>query len=175
MCSSDLLNFDMTYQPLSYFRSVFSPVIGNGTFISNSIFPTIGYKASSELEMNEARKEYGLPPKPSMASVNDSAALMNTYISKDADWIRFEATVSTEEGQVAIAPGYLQRDWEKDGRHYFSYKMDSPILNFYSFLSADYQVRRDQWNNVNIEIYYQKGHEFNLDRMIRSKIGRAHV
>ena len=118
--------------------------------------------------MNEARKEYGLPPKPRTAAVYDSAALMNTYISKDADWIRFEATVSTDEGQTAIAPGYLQKEWKKDGRQYFSYKMDSPILNFYSFLSARYQVKRDRWQDVNIEIYYQKGHEFNLDRMIRS-------
>ena len=162
------LDFDLSYQPLSYFRSVSSPVVENGTFLSNTIFPTIGYKESSELDMNEARKEYGLPPKPRTAAVYDSAALMNTYISKDADWIRFEATVSTDEGQTAIAPGYLQKEWKKDGRQYFSYKMDSPILNFYSFLSARYQVKRDRWQDVNIEIYYQKGHEFNLDRMIRS-------
>jgi ABC-2 type transport system permease protein len=52
--------------------------------------------------------------------------------------------------------------------------MDAPILNFYSFLSADYQVKRDKWVNpqdksnvVNIEIYYNKGHEYNLDRMIK--------
>ena len=161
-------DFDLTYRPLSHYRSVFSPVVRNGTFLNNTNFPTLGYNESSELFMNEARKEYGLPPKPRMAPVYDSAALMNTYISKDADWIRFEATVSTDEGQTAIAPGYLQKEWKKDGRHYFSYKMDSPILNFYSFLSARYQVKRDHWHEVNIEIYYQKGHEFNLDRMIRS-------
>ncbi|CAF3957173.1 unnamed protein product, partial [Rotaria sp. Silwood1] len=77
-----------------------------------------------------------------MAKVTDSAARMNNYISNDADWIRFETTVSTDEGQIAIAPGYLQKDWVKDGRHYYTYKMDSPILNFYSFLSAAYLHRQ---------------------------------
>lgn len=162
------LRFDISYRPVSHYWSASSPVAGNGTFLSNTIFPTIGYNESAELSMNEARKEYGLPPRPRMAAVDDSAALMNTYISKDADWIRFEATLSTREGQLAVAPGYLQKEWKQGGRHYFQYKMDSPILNFYSFLSAAYSVKKDRWKDVNIEIYYQKGHEFNLDRMIRS-------
>jgi aminopeptidase N len=53
--------------------------------------------------------------------------------------------------------------------------MDAKILNFYSFLSADYQVKKDVWQaqdtsrkEVNIEIYYHKGHEYNLERMIKS-------
>jgi aminopeptidase N len=49
--------------------------------------------------------------------------------------------------------------------------MDAPILNFYSFLSARYAVRRDHWRgpdgrDVAIEIYYHPGHEYNLDRMV---------
>src|ERR1700761_5447231 len=50
-------------------------------------------------------------------------------------------------------------------RRYFHYKMDSKILNFYSFLSARYLVKKEKWNDVNLEIYYQKGHEYNLDDM----------
>jgi aminopeptidase N len=48
--------------------------------------------------------------------------------------------------------------------------MDAPILNFYSFLSARYQVKRDRWQGadgeVTIEIYHHPGHEYNVDRMI---------
>src|SRR5690606_24651208 len=54
------------------------------------------------------------------------------------------------------------------GRRYFHYQMDAPILNYYSFLSARYEVRRDRWNDVAIEIFYHPGHEYNLDRMIES-------
>ena len=97
----------------------------------------------------------------------DTTAYANTYISRDSDWIRFEATVSTVPNQIAIAPGYLQKEWTDKGRRYFHYKMDAPILNFYSFLSAGYQVKKDKWKGVNLEIYYHKGHEYNLDRMMK--------
>jgi ABC-2 type transport system permease protein len=166
---NDSINFefDVWYKPLSYFDKANSPIVGNGTFISNNYFPSLGYEENAELGENKAREEYKLKPKARMAKVTDSAARMNNYISNDADWIRFETTVSTDEGQTAIAPGYLQKEWSKDGRHYFTYKMDSPILNFYSFLSAKYDVKKDKWNDVNIEIYYNKGHEYNIDRMIK--------
>ncbi len=86
----------------------------------------------------------------------------------DADWINFEATVSTSPDQIAIAPGYLQKEWMEKGRRYFQYKMDAPILNIYSFQSGRYAVKRDRWNNVNLEIYYQPGHEFDIDTMMES-------
>ncbi|MBL8973760.1 MAG: hypothetical protein JNK56_24435, partial [Myxococcales bacterium] len=92
----------------------------------------------------------------------------NTYIATDADWIDFEASVCTAPDQIAIAPGYLQREWQQDGRRCFAYKMDSKILPFFSFLSARYAVLRDKWNDVNIEIYYQPGHEYNLARMVEA-------
>jgi ABC-2 type transport system permease protein len=165
---SMLFNFEMAYRPNGLFDRSGSQVVGNGTFINSSLLPTIGYNESGELSQNRARKEYGLPDKPRMADLDDSAARMNNYLSRDADWIRFEATVSTKEGQTAIAPGYLVSEWKKDGRHYFQYRMDSPILHFFSFLSADYTVRKDRWKDIAIEVYYQKGHEFNIDRMIGS-------
>lgn len=162
-------DFDMTYRPLGFEdRGTETEVVYNGTFFNNLAFPSIGYNPDAELSANAARTKYGLPPKPRMAAINDSAARQNTYISRDADWIRFETTVSTSEDQVAIAPGYLQKEWRKDGRRYFHYKMDSPILNFYAYLSAAYQVRKDNWNDVKIEIYYHKGHEYNLNRMVKS-------
>jgi aminopeptidase N len=44
--------------------------------------------------------------------------------------------------------------------------MDAPILNFFAVQSARYAVRKDRWHDVAIEVYYQPGHEYNLDRMI---------
>jgi aminopeptidase N len=87
-------------------------------------------------------------------------------LATDADFIAFEATVSTEPDQWAIAPGYLQREWMENCRRHFAYRMDSPILDFFAFQSARYAVRKNRWNDVAIEIYYQPGHEYNLDRMI---------
>ncbi|OSY87280.1 membrane protein [Tenacibaculum holothuriorum] len=161
------LNFTVKNKENTFFRKN-SPVRYNGTFINNfQLFPRFGYQDGSELTDNKTRKKYGLPKNDLKPHPSDSTALGNTYISKDADWIDFEATVSTSEDQIAIAPGYLQKEWIKDGRRYFHYKMDSKILNFYAFNSAKYQVKKDKWNDVNLEIYYQKGHEYNLDRMMK--------
>lgn len=145
-----------------------SPVLANGTFLNNSRFPSLGYNENVELVDNDVRKKYGLPERDRMADPTDSLALRNNYISNDADWIGFEAVVSTSDDQIALAPGYLQRQWSEAGRTYFHYKMDQPILNFYAFNSAKYEVMRDRHEHINLEIYYHKGHEYNLDRMMES-------
>lgn len=145
-----------------------SPVLGNGTFLNNSLFPSLGYVEGMELVDNDVRKKYDLPERDRMADPTDSLALRNNYISNDADWIGFEAVVSTSEDQIAIAPGYLQRQWSEGGRTYFHYKMDQPILNFYAFNSARYEVMRERHDDINLEIYYHKGHEYNLERMMES-------
>lgn len=161
--------FQYKFQPKGFANSdTETDVVGNGSFFNSNNLPGLGYDSNTELSENDARKKYGLKPKPRLAKVNDQKARMNNFISNDADWIRFNTQISTDENQIAIAPGYLQKEWNSNGRRYFTYKMDSPILNFYAFLSADYQVKKSKWKNVNIEIYYQKGHEYNVDRMISS-------
>src|SRR5579872_2279879 len=141
----------------------------NGTFVNNFTFlPTIGYTRRLELSDNTERKKHGLGYRATSNPIADTAAYQFNDLTHDADFITFDATVSTVPDQVAIAPGYLQKEWTENGRRYFHYKMDSKILNFYSFLSARYEVKKETWNNVNLEIYYNKGHEFNLNRMFNS-------
>ncbi|MEM6700542.1 MAG: M1 family aminopeptidase, partial [Bacteroidota bacterium] len=74
----------------------------------------------------------------------------------------------TSTDQIAIAPGALIKDWEEDGRRYFEYELDKPVLNFYMFMSADYEVQRAKWKDVDLEVYYHKGHEYNVDKMLKS-------
>jgi len=145
-----------------------SPIRENGTFINNfQMFPSLGYSTQGELTDNKTRKKYDLPPNDLRPHPSDSTALGDTYISKDSDWIDFEATVSTSKDQIAIAPGYLQKEWTEDDRRYFHYKMDSKILNFYAFNSARYEVKKEIHNGISLEIYYHKPHTFNLDRMMK--------
>ena len=139
----------------------------NGTFFSNGSFPRIGYQPGLELSDEKDRKKHGVKDKERMAERDDPKGLANSYISHDADWIRFDATVSTSMDQIAIAPGRLDKEWTDNSRRYFHYTVDQPVINFFSFLSARYSVKKAQWNDVAIEIDYQKGHEYNLDRMIK--------
>lgn len=161
------LTFTVHNKPNTFLKS-HSPVRKNGTFINNfEVYPALGYSSGGELTDDKTREKYNLVKNELKPHPSDSTALGDTYISKDSDWIDFEATVSTAKDQIAIAPGYLQKEWIEDGRKYYHYKMDSKILNFYAFNSAKYEVKKDKWNDVNLEIYYLKGHEFNLDRMFK--------
>ena len=152
-------------------------IVQNGTFFTNEYFPGIGYDEHYELKNDDKRKENGLQPTERMRAQNDPAGRRQSVFGDDADQIRFAMTISTTPDQTAIAPGYLQKEWTQTGpegkpRRYFSYRMDSPIANFYSIVSARYLVKKELYtgrtgNPVNLEIYYHPGHTHNLDRMMR--------
>lgn len=154
-------------------QSADNSIVRNGTFFNSfSYMPHFGYQPGGELADPNTRRDKGLPERPRMAKIDDMEARGNTYLSTDSDWVTFKATVSTSPEQIAVAPGYLQREWTEDGRRYFAYEMDSKILNFWSVLSADYQVKRDAWQPkgggepVAIEIFYDEAHPYNVDKMI---------
>ncbi|HEX4810716.1 MAG TPA: M1 family aminopeptidase, partial [Bryobacteraceae bacterium] len=106
-------------------------------------------------------------PQDEMASRGDPYFSNINLFTSDSDWISFKAVVSTSADQIAVAPGYLKREWKQNGRNYFEYDMgDTKIANFYSFISGRFAVKRDHWKNVKLEIYYQPGHEYNLARMM---------
>jgi hypothetical protein len=163
------LQFDIPHRPRGFTNEEPpTAIVNNGTFYSSfDEQPVIGYQKSRELALDNARKNYGLAPREGMADPSDMRARMNTYVSSDADWVNFRANVSTAADQIALAPGYLQREWTEGGRRHFEYAMDSPILNLFSVQSARYQVKRDRWRDVVLEIYYHAGHEFDLERMMQ--------
>ena len=159
------MNFDVQSRRRSLLDS-HTKVKSNGTFVKNNLFPGLGYRPL-ELTDNGKRAKYGLSPSAQeIPHPSDSLALSNSYTSNDSDWITFEATVSTSEDQTAIAPGYLQKEWVENGRRYFHYKMDSKIKNYYGFNSGRFELKRDQWNDVSLEIYYHQGHDQNLGHMM---------
>lgn len=169
LAPGESMDFDFTLQYWSRgFRNSPSDtfVVDNGTFINNQMFPHFGYNEDGQLQDFNKRRKYKLGAVPRMAKIDDEFARRNNLLCCDSDWVNFETTVSTTADQIALAPGYLQRDWVENGRHYFHYKMDKPILGFFSFQSARYQVKRDRWNDVSLEVYYDPQHAYNVDRMI---------
>jgi hypothetical protein len=166
------LRFDLVYERRRFPNDDSNTdIVANGSFLTGEA-PMFGYQETAELIDDDDRKRYGLSPRIGLASPDDLEARRNTYLGKDADWITFDATLSTTADQIAIAPGYLEREWVAGGRRYFHYVMDAKIRNFYTFLSARYAVRRDHWigpdgKEVAIEIDYHPDHTYNLDRMVR--------
>jgi ABC-2 type transport system permease protein len=164
-----LLTFAIAYDNPGFENSrPNTDIVRDGTFINDRYSPYIGYAPDIELTDDTTRHKHGLDKARRLPVLDDIAARQYNSGSFDANWINFEATVSTTPDQIGIAPGYLQKEWVQDGRRYFQYKMDAPILNLYSIQSGKYSVRRDKWNNVNLEIYYHPDHEFDLDTMMES-------
>ncbi|MES2757839.1 MAG: M1 family aminopeptidase [Pseudomonadota bacterium] len=162
-----VLDFDVAQEPKGILGiGMDTPVLANGTFFNNDALPRIGYQAGAELRDPRDRKRQGLAPRKGLPAGDDAAGAANNYVASDADWVNFDAVVSTSPDQIAIAPGTLEREWIDKGRRYFHYKMDKPILNFYAFQSARYEVRHERWQDVTIDIYYHPGHDFNLDRIV---------
>jgi hypothetical protein len=144
-------------------------LVRNGSYISNNqLAPRVGFYPGLMISDRNTRRDYGLEPLPRLPKLTDTDSHNNSYVSHDSDFVNFETTVSTVEDQQAIAPGYLVREWQQGKRHYFHYKMDKPIMNYYAYLSADYEVKRDSWNGIDIEVHYHQAHDYNVDRMITS-------
>ncbi len=143
-------------------------IAANGSFVNLEYFPVLGYQESGEIGSDDNRRKEKLAPKARMPSIDNDSARAVTYLGASASWISFKATVSTAPDQIAVAPGYLVREYQENGRRVFEYQANEPMLAFFAFLSARYEVRRDEWNGIKLEIYYHKGHEYNLDRMMAS-------
>ncbi len=162
-------DWEIAYVPQGFQNGVgLTQVVENGTFINNGFFPSFGYQSSRQIVDRNERRKRELGEVPRMAKIDDEAARANHYLSDDADWVDFETIVSTSADQIALAPGYLQREWTDNGRRYFHYKMDAPMLPFAAWLSARWEVRKADFEGMPIEVYYDPKHAFNVDRMIEA-------
>ena len=142
-------------------------IVANGSFINSfTLLPHFGYNAGFELSDRQERKKRDMTPPQRMAKLEDESKYRTGFLGGEADFINYEAIVSTSEDQFAITPGYLQKKWVEDGRAYYHYKMDAPIFNFYAFLSGKYSVAKDDHNGISIEVYHHETHDKNVQVMI---------
>lgn len=143
-------------------------IVENGTFFNSTVFPSFGYNNRFEIQDRNERRKRDLGEPRRMPKLEDEAARANTYLTDDADWIDFKTTICTAPDQIALSPGYLQKEFVQDGRRCFAYAMDRPMLNFYSYLSARWKVKNGRYKDLPIEVYYDEKHPYNVDRMIES-------
>jgi ABC-type transport system involved in multi-copper enzyme maturation permease subunit len=169
-------SFDIGYGATGFGNSGADPVVlGNGTFLNagltpeTTLMPSFGYFEDAELSSDRDRKEHGLAPKPRMHDLADPAQVMQNALSRDADFIDYRARFCTAADQLPVTSGYVASDTVENGRRCIDYRMDTKMADIYSFVSARYEIRRDVWHgpggDVAIEIDYQRGHEYNLERM----------
>jgi ABC-2 type transport system permease protein len=151
----------------------FAQLAYNGTFFDADFFPDVGYEPQVELDDPRRRREQHLGKLEEMAHRGDPAESCVNLFTANSDWITYHTVVSTSDDQLAIAPGYLQKDWHQGGRHFFEYSMGSThMLDFYAYLSGRYQVRKAVYvgasGPVNLEVYYDPAHPYDVDDMLAS-------
>ncbi len=170
------MEFKQTYITKGFTENKDKRIVYNGTFLDNFQLPTFGYNAHIELTEEDDRKKYGLSPKAKVAKRTNPIARKLARTGDDGKAINFEAIIGTANDQIAVAPGQLQNKWTENQRNYFHYKSSKPIINFYPITSARYELLTDKWipkndsigDSIALEIYYHKGHEYNLDRMMEA-------
>ncbi len=161
------MHFELLYNSKGFSNSVTdNPVAKQGTyFLKNQGLPVVGYQRNRELHDAVDRIKFDLPERRPVASLYDVTAQQNIT---GREKIRFEAVIGTSAGQTAVAPGKMHKTWTVKGRNYFHYKADQPIQNIIGILSSDYTIRKSNWNDVEIKLYYHPGHTLNLERIEQS-------
>ncbi|MEA5403326.1 M1 family aminopeptidase [Arcicella sp. DC2W] len=171
------MNFKQTLEPRGFeTNNADIDVVYNGTFFDNAVLPSFDYQKKYEMQDEDNRNDFELAPRLQKAKRDDVRELVNARSGSDSDGINLDIVISTESPQTALTSGDLVAKWNADGRNYFHYKTNQRIINFYPIVSGQYEVMRDSSiplgntsnKPVDLEIYYQKGHEYNLKRMMES-------
>lgn len=171
------MNFKQTLQPKGFETdNADIDVVYNGTFFDNAVLPSFGYQKKYEMQDEDNRKDFELAPRLQKAKRDDVRELVNARNGSDSDGINLDILISTEAPQTALTSGDLLATWKTGDRNYFHYKTNQRIIHFYPIVSGHYEVMKNTCipsgniskERVNLEIYYQKGHEYNLKRMMES-------
>ncbi|MEI7987391.1 MAG: M1 family aminopeptidase [Chloroflexota bacterium] len=155
--------------------------VENGTtVISDTFFPEIGYLSYLEEALRPAKKEeeesQGADKKDVhidaekvdyLSSVeNLNKARQRAAMGVGGRKVPFEGVICTDPDQTGLLPGGLVQETQLNGRRCFSYKMDAPMGIQFFIVSGRYARVQEQYNGINLEIYYHPSHAFNLDSLM---------
>ena len=144
-------------------------VVGNGTFLNDrAISPSIGMDRQGLLEDRRKRRKYGLPAELRMPKLGTPGADRFNDLSHDADWVTADIRVTTDADQIPIAPGQAISERVSGGRRTVEFHTVAPILRFFSIQSARYAVRRVQDGPIDLAVYYDPAHAWNVERMVNA-------
>lgn len=154
--ASTTARFDLTYVPRGFSPS--TPDIGvhcNGSFVMGFLsFPGLGYRTSYEIRDVDERRKRGLPDRGNWTELSEEQPEDTSH----ASWVTVDATVSTKEGQTVVGPGRLVGRWSEGGRAFFRFRTEERIPNVVAFTSARYDVTKETYHGIDIEVYAHPDH-----------------
>jgi ABC-2 type transport system permease protein len=141
-------------------------IVDNGTFLNDQrLVPRIGMDRTLLLQDRAKRRKYALPPDLHMPKLGTPGADQVNYLHHYADWVTADITVTTDADQIPIAPGQAVSQTVKDRRRTIRFVTDSPIMDFFSVQSARYAVDTQAYKGVQISVYYDPQHPWNVARI----------
>ena len=144
-------------------------IVHNGTFLDSfAVAPMIGMDQTGLLKDRAKRRKYHLPQDLRPPKLEDDAARRFNFVTHGADWVNSDITVSTTADQTPMAPGYRVADRVVGGRHIAEFKSEAPILDLFSIQSGLYAVKRIPYKGIELSVYYDPKHSWNVDRMIHA-------
>ena len=131
---------------------------------SPDFFPLIGYFPGFELQKDNDRKKFGLPKRPINPPLEEADKSICLFKS---DLVEYDAVISTCANQTVVSNGSLINQWTNNNRNYFHYASEELMDNEFVFTSSEYEVAKDQYEDIKIEVFYDKKHPKNIQRMIK--------
>ncbi len=143
-------------------------VVRNGTFLNDrSIAPQLGISRQDMLQDRRKRAKYGLPRELRMPALGAAGADQVNYLGHDADWVAAsDIRVTTDADQTPIAPGERIYDRTIGGRRTAQFRTSAPMLKYFSIQSARYAERHLLYKGIDLVVFYDPAHPWNVDRMI---------
>ena len=93
----------------------------------------------------------------------------NTYIPGHSDWVDMSAIISTSPDQYRHYLGITGAQMAAGWPPLLGYQNSThPSIDLFGFLSGRYEVAREEWNGIKLEVYYLKEQPWNVARMMNS-------
>ncbi|MCG8550216.1 MAG: hypothetical protein MI799_07435, partial [Desulfobacterales bacterium] len=138
----------------------------NGLFLTEALHLT-GFDEDKTLRDNRDRENYHLTKLSSrLDPIDDTYGLRRGFVSpwqKSGGRQTLNLTVSTSVPQQPFAPGRLIREWQEGGRNYAFFQVDTTKMVQPYVGSARYLSRKSLLEQVDVNLLYHPGHDYNLD------------
>ena len=140
-------------------------IVANGTFLNETqLMPVVGLVRAGMLQDPAARREHGLPALPGTPKLEDLAATERTTYGRG--WASTDITVSTSADQVPVAPGSKVSDVVHGNRRVARFVSRVPVHPRFSVQSARYAEKHRIHAGVDLAVYYDPAHAWDVDHML---------
>jgi aminopeptidase N len=142
-------------------------VVRNGSFlVDGDIAPSLGIDRGALLQDRRKRARYGLPRDLRMPKLGAPGADQFNYAGHDSDWVTSDIRLTTDADQIPVAPGDEVSQRVSAGRRTVEFRTSAPILRAFSIQSARYRVKTAPYKGVQLAVFYDPQHPWNVDRMM---------